>query len=141
MDIRIDDSKVLKDIKKEFTDTFPYLWLEFFHHPHGDHEPSPMGDRIIDAEQMIGQVRQTHNEGDLTITPSMKVQELEQAFWERFGLSVQVFRKSKGKWFETTKTDHWTLEEQMQAAKDMKESHGIPWEEFIQKLHRKPGYD
>ncbi len=141
MEIHIDDNRKLRDIKQEFTTNFPYLWIEFFHHPHGDHEPSPLRDRIINPEQTLGDVRKTHSEGNLTITPDMKVQDLEQSFWNQFGLAIQVFRKSGNNWFETTKTDHWTLQEQMEAAREMQQSHGLSWEEFIEQAHRRPGYD
>jgi hypothetical protein len=42
----------------------------------------------------------------------MTVEELEKSFLVKFGLNVQVFRKSGKSWLETTITDKWTLEKQ-----------------------------
>jgi hypothetical protein len=44
----------------------------------------------------------------------MKVGAFEQLFHESFGLNVQVFRKSYGKWLQTWATDVWSLKEQNQ---------------------------
>ncbi|MBK6949217.1 MAG: hypothetical protein IPH16_15200 [Haliscomenobacter sp.] len=42
----------------------------------------------------------------------MTVREFEQAFYDTYGLNVQVFRRSGNIWIQTTATDSWTLAEQ-----------------------------
>jgi hypothetical protein len=57
----------------------------------------------------------------LTITGDMKVYEAESLFMERFGLSVQVFRRSGTNWIQTTTTDNRTLNEQNEKAQALSE--------------------
>ena len=111
MEIRIDDTKKLSTIQTEFSETFPYLMLEFFTRPHNIGTPSPKK-IMIPIVKTVGQCRSVHTQGKLTIIPSMTVAALEQVFNETYGLSVQVFRKSGNVWLETTVTDGWTLEKQ-----------------------------
>jgi len=66
----------------------------------------------LDAELSIGQVRTLHNEGDFRIDSKLPVGEFEQKFLAKYGLNVQVFRKSGNLWMQTTATDSWTLAEQ-----------------------------
>ena len=51
-------------------------------------------------------------EGELSISDSMTVGELEKVFLESFGLPIQISRKSGRIWLETTMTDNWTLKHQ-----------------------------
>ncbi|MNF16790.1 hypothetical protein D3C80_2199700 [compost metagenome] len=37
---------------------------------------------------------------------------VEKDFWEKLGLSAQIFRKSGNLWIETSLTDDWTLARQ-----------------------------
>ena len=46
------------------------------------------------------------------VKEDMKVSDFEKMFHDKFGLNVQVFRKSGNLWMQTTSTDHWTLAEQ-----------------------------
>jgi hypothetical protein len=118
MKIEINDHRKLFAIQKEFKDTFPYLKLEFFSKPHKVGGPSSK--KIMKhPSKTIGQARVIHNKGILTITPSMTVADLEQAFRDVYGLSVQIFRKSGRVWLETTATDGWTLEKQNKQGEEL----------------------
>ena len=107
----ITDSKKLFDIKREFSEKFPYLKLEFYakHHKEGEGSEAKL---LIDGDETIGHVRATHIEGDLSIDGHLKVGNFERMFFEKYGLNVQVFRKSGSIWLQTIKTDEWTLTEQ-----------------------------
>jgi hypothetical protein len=107
----ITDSKKLYDIKKEFSEKFPYLKLEFYAKEHKEGEGS-VAELKIDGDLTIGAVRATHTEGDLSINGHLKVGTFERMFFEKYGLNVQVFRKSGTIWLQTIKTDEWTLTEQ-----------------------------
>lgn len=107
----ISDEKTLRDIQKEFNGKFPYLRLEFYSSRHGEGEGSPIQERL-DPEQLLSEVRKTHTDGNIQVNGNMKVSSFEQTFHEKFGLNVQVFRKSGNLWMQTTSTDHWTLSEQ-----------------------------
>jgi len=107
----ITDKRKLKDIMLEFNQTFPYLRIEFYSKHHERGEGSSVIYKLSD-QQTIGEVRTRHVEGDLQINPEMTVEELENLFWEKFGLNAQIFRKSGAMWMQTTSTDQWTLREQ-----------------------------
>jgi hypothetical protein len=124
MQIIINDHRKIFAIQKEFNEMFPYLKLEFFGKPHKVGAPSSK--KIIKhASKTIGQCRVIHNKGTLTITPSMTVTVLEQAFDDVYGLSVQVFRKSGRVWLETTATDAWTLEKQNKQGEELSQNNYI----------------
>lgn len=110
MNITISDTRSVADIQKEFTQTFPYLRLEFFARPHKAGKPSPRSQML--TARTLGECRTRHTTGDIQITPAMTVATLEEEFLSHYGLSVQVFRKSGKVWLETTITDGWTLAEQ-----------------------------
>jgi hypothetical protein len=107
----ITDNKKLRQIQIEFNKKFPYLKIEFYFKRHESGEGSPVKERI-DPELTIGAVRSVHLEGDMNIDGHLKVGSFEQEFFEKYGLSVQVFRKSGNLWIQTTSTDDWTLAHQ-----------------------------
>lgn len=57
-------------------------------------------------------------EGIITLSNETITGEFEQFLSVRYGLFVQVFRKSMGTWLETTRTDKWTLGEQESKGKE-----------------------
>jgi hypothetical protein len=118
MKITINDRRKIFEIQEEFNTMFPYLKLEFFtkRHKVGGASPKKLMKSSINT---IGECRTIHNKGTLTITPMMTVCELEQSFVDRYGLAVQVFRKSGKVWLETTVTDGWTLEEQNRQGEEL----------------------
>ncbi len=107
----ITDKKTLREIKGAFHEKFPFLKLEFYAKPHKPGEGSPKQEQLPD-HLAIGEIRTIHNEGDFQVKPEMRVRDFEQQFYEKYGLSVQVFRKSGNLWLQTSKTDMWTLAEQ-----------------------------
>lgn len=107
----ITDDKKLIDIQREFNQKFPFLKIEFYSGHHDPGEGSPQRERL-DAQKTIGAVRTTREEGSMRVDGRMKVSTFEQAFDEKYGLNVQVFRKSGNLWMQTTSTDSWTLDEQ-----------------------------
>ena len=118
MKIIINDHRKIFAIQKDFNEMFPYLKLEFFGKPHKAGAPSSKKIMKLPSKT-IGQCRVVHNKGTLTITPSMTVADLEQAFSDVYGLSIQIFRKSGRVWLETTATDGWTLEKQNTQGKEL----------------------
>ncbi len=107
----IKDDMTIRDLQRAFNEKFPFLRIEFYTEPHEPHQGSP-ATKQIPPDKKIGEVRLIHSEGDFRIDPKMKVAELEQLFQEKYGLYVQVFRRSGNLWLQTTATDDWTLEEQ-----------------------------
>jgi len=111
MKIIINDQQSIARIRNSFNKLFPFLKLEFFSKRHKSGEPSPLK-FLIRSDVTIGECRTIHTSGEITITPAMRVNDLEQLLWNEYGLGVQVFRKSGMSWLETVLTDTWTLAEQ-----------------------------
>ena len=107
----INDKKRIAEVQKEFRAKFPYLKLEFYKKHHDPHQGSPQREQY-DSMLTIGKIRKKHAEGDLNIDPDTRVSDLEDAFFQKYGLNVQVFRQSGGLWLQTITTDAWTLSEQ-----------------------------
>lgn len=105
-----DDRKIIS-IQEEFHQKFPYLKIEFYKKPHEKGEGTP-DENKVDPYKTVGEVRQKHTAGDLSIHGNLKVETLENQFASDYGLYVQVYRRSKDIWLQTTATDSWTLAEQ-----------------------------
>jgi len=101
----------IRDLKKDFENSYPYLKLEFFNKRHGIREGNIKSDIIPDKSTLI-QVAGVMREGEVEVKPWQTVAELEQVLQSKFYLPVQVFRKGRFSWIETTKTDQLTLEKQ-----------------------------
>jgi hypothetical protein len=119
MDISIDNKKMASQVKEEFNSGFPLLKIEFFRKGHIEGQANKKSD-IISDDVMISDLS-NGNEGVLKIGEHITVSELENAFSDRFGLNVQVFRRSGKIWLETTTTDHLTLKEQVELAAEKNE--------------------
>jgi hypothetical protein len=111
MKIIINDQVTITSIQQEFNRVFPYLKLEFFSKHHHQREGSPLK-FMQPVDRKLGEIRKNKDEGEILVTPKMRVSELEQLLGNRYGLSVQVFRKAGNSWVETILTDSWTLQEQ-----------------------------
>ena len=85
--------------------------IEFFKTPHKIGEGSAKN-LLHHSNRFVRDCRLKQTDGELEISESMTVSELEQAFQKQFGLSIQVFRKSGNVWLETSATDAWTLVQQ-----------------------------
>lgn len=118
MKIQINDHRKIYAIQEEFNKRYPWLKLEFFSKPHKVGGESPKS-RVLPPAKTLGECRTIHDSGTITITSGMTVADLEQAFSDVYGLSVQVFRKSGKSWLETTITDSWTLEKQNEEGKSL----------------------
>ncbi len=118
MKIHIEDNSSTELIKEKFSKAYPFLKLEFFSSGHKEKENSKKED-LITSDSLLKDIRSKHNEGDFIITPQSKVSEVEQGFESKFGIYVQVYRKSRNLWLETTSTDRWTLIEQNKVGMDM----------------------
>jgi hypothetical protein len=110
MHIDINDNTTLREIQNVFSDFYPYLQLRFYRKAHKRYEASDEQD-LVEPATTVGQVKQTHVSGVLEILPLYKVTEVEREFQQRFGLPVQVLRKEKEDWVQSTGMDDFTLRE------------------------------
>ncbi|MBK9270429.1 MAG: hypothetical protein IPM48_02440 [Saprospiraceae bacterium] len=111
MKIIIKDDLSIAEIQKQFSEIFPYLKIEFFTKPHKKFTGSKR-ENMIPANTTIADCRTIQSEGALTFGEETKVAQLEKDMMDKFGLYVQVFRRSGNVWIETTVTDDWTLGKQ-----------------------------
>jgi hypothetical protein len=111
MELVLSYQETVKDVKKQFNNAFPYLKLEFFTRPHAVGEGSTLL-KMVPQSTLLGEITGILSEGEIAVEPSNTVKEVEQAFQQYFGLPVQVFRRQKDVWLETTSTDYMTLAEQ-----------------------------
>jgi hypothetical protein len=108
----------VSDIKKAFHNDFPFLKLEFFKKKHTGGEGSLLSDKTSD-DTLLMDILGVMREGDIEITPTQSVSEVEQIFQKKFNLPVQVFRRMGNVWIETTETDKLSLEKQNQIGEEV----------------------
>ncbi len=122
--ISITSTQTIKEVQESFHRLFPYLKLEFFTKLHKDKSSSWSRFQIADLDQKLSELGLQNSKGLLLVQSRMKVSDLEQEFQNIFGFGVQVFRKSKDIWLETTQSDHWNLETQNHHGKEASENLG-----------------
>ena len=110
MKLNINYFQKTRAIKNTFSKAFPFLKIEFFKTAHKTGEASSLKN-MVKQDIYLEALNPLVKEGLLTIKAKDTVSMVENLFQE-FGLSVQVFRKQKNVWIETTKTDQLSLSEQ-----------------------------
>jgi hypothetical protein len=116
--LEIKPDKKLSAIQADFNTVFPFLKLEFFRHPHKVHGTSPKKD-LLQSDRKLKDLLKKQSTESLLVTEDMLVSSLEEMFREKYGVSVQIFRKSGRSWLETTLTDDWTLKQQNDQGKEL----------------------
>ena len=111
IDIYVSEEDLIENVQKDFAFYYPNLKLQFFKNPHGEMEASAEQDLVM-PKSTIAEVAMFHKSGRIDISPNRRIIEVENDFYFRLGLNVQVFRKAGNVWLETTKTDDMTLKEQ-----------------------------
>jgi hypothetical protein len=114
----------IEQVQKIFSGAYPFLKMEFFRNGHGRQQHSYKKD-MLSHNTKLEDVSRNLPEGDFVISDSMTVEQLEKGLYEKFGLPLQVFRKSGNVWLETTMTDGWTLKQQNDHGKEI--SGHQPW--------------
>jgi hypothetical protein len=110
MHIHIHDKTTLGEIQNVFGTYYPYLRLRFYKHPHQHFQISSEKERLSE-DLHIENIRQTHMDKVLEIMPTQRVDEVEDLFLKQFGLSVQILKKEKNEWVQTTGLDSYSLKE------------------------------
>ncbi len=106
----IHDQLKVKDIQDKFHDIYPGLMLKIFRVKHAHHKGSSgdaVGENVI-LKDIYPQIKA----GKIDLDQEKTVLEVEQEFEQRFGLSVQIYRRSADLWLQTIGTDEWSLETQ-----------------------------
>ena len=116
MNISITNNKSIEEIQKEFNDEFAFLKIQFFKNSHKAFQGSGKKELLNPGTKISSLV---HHNGAVEIAADMTVDELEKLFKKKFGLNIQIFRKSGRSWLETTFTDNWTLEKQNEEGREL----------------------
>ena len=111
MQLQIDVNTKIIDVQKKFSKSFPFLKLEFYKRKYAEKKVSLLKDRIS-TDKLISEVAKSFQPGSIEIHPNNTVAAIEKEFFEKFGIAMQVSRKSGKIWIETSKTDDRTLKAQ-----------------------------
>lgn len=109
--LKIDTNITVTDIQRDFNKKYAYLKIEFFKHPHEIKKASPKADQVNPSDLLIKYLTNGHS-NTIDISGERTVAMVEKDFWDKLGLSAQIFRKSGNLWIETSLTDDWTLARQ-----------------------------
>ncbi len=102
-------NKRLSDLQEEFKSQFPFLKILFFKEAHAKGVASD--ESLLLPDMKIGSFLPLLQEGEISLDAYQKVGDFEQEMANRFGLYVQVYRKSYKRWLQSWVTDVWTLHE------------------------------
>ena len=109
--MKIANDRILADLQADFQQVFPYLKIEFFKSSHQYGEET-IQEPPLNPTSLLGEVRTKDNFGIISLDENQQTSDFEKLLATIYGLNVQVFRKSYGKWLQTWATDNWTLKEQ-----------------------------
>lgn len=106
--MHISRKMTIKEIQEQFTTKFPGLKIEFYDRKHRDFKGSNIVNQFPNSLQMA-EINEHLMNGLILLDPEQTVIDLENEFEARFGLHVQIFRRSKDLWLQTSTTDDWSL--------------------------------
>ena len=109
----------VKEIQDHFSGLFPFLRINFFKNRKSGSGLTGQSVILFSPESYLKDINPGITNGELAIRESMSVWELENEFFEKFGLSVQVLRRSGNLWLDTSRTNSWTLMEQDEIGREI----------------------
>lgn len=113
MNLVLSPETTLAHVSEQLTEQYHNLKLVFFTKSHERFKGNYVKDMITDKASLLKDYCSITEEAIIPIEGMMKTYELEELFEERFGLHVQVFRKTNNNsWIETSTTDSRTLHDQ-----------------------------
>lgn len=118
MKLLITDEMPVRDLQLAFNSWFPFLKLEFFRN-RTLLEKMYTPNKQVAVHNTIGQIWKKKEAAEIEINEDTRVKDLEKIFLDKFGITMQVFRKSGNLWLETTITDNWTLKQQNEHGKEI----------------------
>lgn len=110
MKIQLYSNRKVEEIREEFNTSYPYLDIIFV-----SRKADTTGETLlqeVEPNARLIDVSGVLKEGEIDISPTESIKEVEQKFEKQYGLPVQIFRKQKGVWTDTNVTDDLTLHEQ-----------------------------
>lgn len=123
MQLSINSDRLISEVQQDFSNAYPFLKIEFFRNGTRNERRHTAHQKIDHNRKLKDSWTLKKEKGQLQLNDSMTVMELENAFMDEFGLSVQVLRKSGNVWLETTMTDNWTLKQQSEHGREISRGH------------------
>ena len=111
MVIDINDTTTIREIEGLFSTEYPYLNITFIHQVH-DPGDEFLKQKAIPVDTTIGEIKKTHTSALIEIQPGNTIADIEKEFRQRFGLLVEILRKSDSHWILPAGADQLTLREQ-----------------------------
>lgn len=118
MRMQLAKNKTISDVCQEFNSAYPFLRIDFYKYVQG--QPRSTVNQKLNKSATLANAG-IRGDGEIEIIETMTVRELEQNFLNKFGLYVQVSRKSGSLWLETTISDGWILKQQNDHGRELSE--------------------
>ncbi len=106
----------LKSIQNEFSSLLPGLSLKFYKSNHDKFHSNHQYDEIVSNFTIIDLNPDFDKDIEVEFWEDEVVFEFERRIAELLGVNVQVLRRSKKVWLQTSVTDSWTLKKEMEHA-------------------------
>ncbi len=120
MTIKIASNILLEEVQKDFSEFFPYLRLRFLPNTKLPVGQQPVRQNMVNRPGMkFGDLNNKIAEGSVELNDSITVRALENIFKTKFGVTVQVLRKSGNIWMEASITGNWTLGQQNEHGREI----------------------
>jgi hypothetical protein len=119
MEIILKDIVKLSQIQEMFNAHFPYLKIVFYNFDSTQEKIFSNEHVIEDSSSTLGEIRTIDSFNTIDIDENQKTKSFEEQFLKKFGIYIQVFRKSANLWLLTEATDEWSLTEQNSKGKEM----------------------
>ena len=104
---QIERQDSVREIQEKFSDLFPYLLLSFLSNKEEKKLISRQAFYCPDVKMI--EINNSLIGGSFELSDEMTVSQLENHLYDRFGLPVQVSRKSGKVWLGTHMTNDWAL--------------------------------
>jgi hypothetical protein len=112
----ISKDKTILEVQQSFSSKYPFLKLEFY--KRDTTNPAHTNEKHLSQSITLKAAGLKEN-GLIDIQNDLTVADLVKIFLTKFGLNVQVSRKSGTLWLETTMTDKWSLQKQNEHGREI----------------------
>ena len=117
MKFYIEKNTAVEDVKKVFTDYYPYLKIEFYKTMDNE-KIAPLKREALPSNFILNKLLKDSDNTIINLDKNITVAELEDQF-ANIGLNAEIFRKSGSAFIGTSLTDNWTLQQQNAEAEEL----------------------
>lgn len=110
--ILVNMRSTLKVVQELFNQEYPFLKITFFSKS-ANQRNGFLLKQVEELDRAIGDfVKDGSNDVNLTILPSMSVNELDLKIQSLFRLTIKIFRQSGSLWIPINETESWSIDAQ-----------------------------